>query len=61
MFILFPCQNVTLLTTPIKEKPCSKNAQLWKKAYMDMLIVFIELLFGLRQLSPKIFRVFDLA
>ena len=43
-FFLFPCQNVTLLTSPIKEKHYSKNAQRWKEAYLDMLIVFLNCL-----------------
>ena len=49
-FFLFPCQNVTLLTSPIKGKRYSENAQRWKEAYLDMLIVFVELFmrFGLR-------------
>ena len=41
-FILFPCQFTIFLTSPIKKKLSKENAQHWKKAYLDMLIVFVE-------------------
>ena len=49
-FILFPCQIITIMTRTINRRLCWKNAQRWKKAYLDMLIVFVEKckLFGLR-------------
>ena len=41
-FILFLYRIITLLTSQIKGRHCRENAQRWKKAYFDMLIVFIE-------------------
>ena len=60
-FILFPCQIITLLTKTIEGMHNNESSKRCKKAYLDMLIDFVELLmlFGLRQsyllqLSPKI-------
>ena len=39
---------VVKLETQIKEKFCSETALRWKKAYLDVLIVFVELIFRLR-------------
>ena len=49
-FILFRCQTIIIMTRPIEEKLSRKNAQRWKKAYLDMLIVLVIyfMLFGLR-------------
>ena len=41
-FILFPCRIIKLLKSAIKGRHCRENAQRWKKAYQDMLIVFVD-------------------
>ena len=41
-FNLFPCQFITLFTSPIKQSHFRENAECSKKAYLDMLIVFVE-------------------
>ena len=59
-FNLYPCQIITIMTRPINKRFCRKNAQRWKKAYLDMLIVFVEKfkLFGLRHSYLANFVVF---
>ena len=40
-FILFPCRIITLLTIHIEGKHSRGNAQRSKKAYLNLLIVFV--------------------
>ena len=40
-FILLPCQIIILLNSPIEGKHSREHAQLWEKAYLDMLIVLV--------------------
>ena len=42
MSILFPCQTMVLLKSPVKGRHYKENAQRLKEAYLDMLIVFDE-------------------
>ena len=59
-FNLFPCRNITLLTIPIKERHCRKNEERWKRAFLDMLFVFVEwfMFFGLGHSYVAKFLVF---
>ena len=41
-FILFPCQIITLLTSPKAVKHSRKVYSSGKKSYLDKLIVFVE-------------------
>ena len=41
-FTFFPCRIIITFTGPIERKHGRENAQRWKKAYLDMLNVFIE-------------------